>query len=135
MSPILTDEFLDAVSHLRDVCQTRDPATIGCKRGQAVTPIDHDARRILLDWLADKFEDSLMTRLLRTVNPTAALRVFNDFLDGKWGLFEAMIQCTMHTTASGYELTELEWGTMAQLLNEAVSLVQNSPISKFESLE
>jgi hypothetical protein len=135
MSPIITDEFLDAVSHLRDVLQTRDPATVGYTRGQAVVPMDFVARFIVLNWLADTFEDSLMTRLLRTINPTAARRIFNDFLDGKWGLFETMIQCSMHTTVSGHEVTELEWGTMAQLLNEAVSLVHNSPITKFESLE
>jgi hypothetical protein len=134
MSPIITEElFLAAVSHLRNVVQTRDPP-IGYSRGQAVGPIDFTARFIVLEWLADKFKDSLMTRLLRTINPTAAHHIYNGFLDGKWGLFETMIQCTMHTTASGHELTELDWRTMAQLLNEAVSLVQNSPI-KVQSSE
>jgi hypothetical protein len=131
MSPIITEElFLVAVSHLRDLVQTR----IGYSRGQAVGPIDFTARFIVLEWLADKFKDSLMTRLLRTINPTAAHRIFNGFMDGKLGLFETMIQCTMHMTASGHELTELDWRTMAQLLNEAVSLVQNSPI-KVQSSE
>jgi hypothetical protein len=121
----ITEELIEAARHLRDVVRTRDPP-LGYIRGQAVGPQDRAARLIILNWLAEKFEDSLLTRLLREINPIATRRIFNNFLDGRMEFDDTILECVQRANDSGHEATALECCTTIQLLDEALIMV-NSP--------
>jgi hypothetical protein len=124
MSPIITDELVEAIYQLREA-KTRDPP-LGFKRGQAVGPRDKAARGILLDWLADKFPDSLL-HWLSCFNPVGTLRVFNEFLDERSNYEDTMEECYQRAKNSGHAATALEWCSMSMLLDEALFIL-NSPL-------
>jgi hypothetical protein len=118
--------FVFAAQHLRDVVGTRQDPPLGFKPRQAVGLKDRLARVIVLQWLVEKFDGSLLTRLLNHINPIATRRLFNEFLDGKRTPENTLAVCVQMALASGHDPTALEW-TMTSLLLDEAWQIQNSP--------
>jgi hypothetical protein len=118
-------ELLDALFQLRVVARHRIPP-LGFKQGEAVGPKDKAAQLIILRWLVEKHQDSLLPSLMMEKDPTATRRVFNQFLDGRRN-FEATLEefCTQ-ARELGHEATLTESLCTMQLLDEAL-FVLNSP--------
>lgn len=133
MSTKITGElFALAASHIRDVVMVRDPPPLGFKRGQAVGLVDNIAQLVVFQGLVEKFEDSLLNRLQRDINPIATRRVFCQFMDGQRTPEHTLAVCVEIAKASGHEATGLECCTTYLLLDEA-RMIQNSISVKIES--
>jgi hypothetical protein len=122
---VTEEEFLAAASHLRDVVRLREPQ-LGFKQGQARGPEDREARLTVLQGLVDKFDRSLLHRLLKDVNPIATRRIFNELLDGKRTYAEAMDEATQRSLDSGRKPEAIEWMEMSLLFDEALMIQNNS---------
>ena len=126
MSPKVTEEeFFAAASHLRDVVRLREPQ-LGFKKGQARGPEDLKARLTVLQGLADKFDRSLIHRLLKDINPIATRRIFNQLLDGQRTYAEAMNEATQRCMDFGRKPDAIEFAQMSQLFDEALMIQNNS---------
>jgi hypothetical protein len=121
------EELLDALFRLRVVARNRIPP-IGFERGQAVGPEDKAAQLIILQWLLEKYPDSVLPSLMEEKDPTATIRVFNQFIDGISNFEETLEEFCMQARDLGHEPTVSEYFITVQLLDEALSIL-NSPLN------
>ena len=125
--PIMKDQLLGAILHLTIVVNNRNPP-LGFKRGQAVEPEDFDSRLTVLNWMVEKYPDSLLHRLYTNINPIATRWIFNQLLDGKRTYLNAMEECCQRARDYGHEPTLLECITSSMLIDD-VFKVLDSPFT------